>query len=50
VVPCISAELQVEHHGGYPPRDRDRADMANLAQQFGVTLAGRYRDDPPACE
>lgn len=43
VVPCISAELQVEHHRGYEPRDRDRADMANLAERFGLTLPDRYR-------
>ena len=38
VVPCLSAELQLEHHSGYTPRDRDRADMARLASRFSLQL------------
>lgn len=37
-VPCLSAELQLEHHSGYTPRDRDREDMARLAVRFGLEL------------
>jgi len=37
-VPCLSAELQLKHHSGYPPRDRDREDMARLAVCFGLEL------------
>jgi lincosamide nucleotidyltransferase A/C/D/E len=37
-VPCLSAELQLEHHSGYTPRDRDRRDMARLASRFGLDL------------
>lgn len=38
VVPCLSAELQLEHHSGYMPRDRDRKDRARLAVRFGLEL------------
>ena len=37
-VPCLSAELQLDHHGGYTPRDRDRKDMVRLAVRFGLVL------------
>ena len=37
-VPCLSPELQVEHHGGYAPREHDRTDMAHLARRFGLSL------------
>jgi lincosamide nucleotidyltransferase A/C/D/E len=37
-VPCLSAELQLEHHSGYMPRDRDLKDMARLAVRFGLVL------------
>jgi lincosamide nucleotidyltransferase A/C/D/E len=37
-VPCLSAELQLEHHSGYTPRDQDREDMARLAVRFGLEL------------
>jgi lincosamide nucleotidyltransferase A/C/D/E len=35
VVPCISFELQLAHHNGYEPRDRDRQDIALLVSRFG---------------
>jgi lincosamide nucleotidyltransferase A/C/D/E len=41
-VPCLSAELQLEHHSGYTPRDRDRGDMARLASRFGLDLPSSY--------
>ena len=41
-VPCLSAALQLEHHRGYPPRERDRRDMALLARQFGLDLPAPY--------
>ena len=41
-VPCLSAELQLEHHSGYAPRDRDRRDMALLASRFGLELPSPY--------
>lgn len=37
-VPCLTAELQVEHHRGYEPRERDKLDMAALASAFGLEL------------
>lgn len=42
VVPCLSAELQVEHHCGYEPRAQDRHDMAALGAVFGITLPHPY--------
>jgi lincosamide nucleotidyltransferase A/C/D/E len=36
-VPCLSAEQQVYFHQGYEPTDRDRHDMAQLRQAFGIT-------------
>ena len=42
-VPCLSAELQLEHHSGYTPRDRDRQDMARLAVRFGLELPSSLR-------
>ena len=42
LVPCLSAELQLEHHSGYTPRDRDRRDMARLASRFGLDLSSSY--------
>lgn len=38
VVPCLTPELQLAHHLGYPPRDRDRLDVERLAGRFGLTL------------
>ncbi|RKE22609.1 nucleotidyltransferase domain-containing protein [Streptomyces sp. TLI_171] len=35
-VPCLSAEQQVYFHQGYPPTDRDRQDMAQLREAFGI--------------
>jgi lincosamide nucleotidyltransferase A/C/D/E len=40
-VPCLTAVVQVEHHAGYEPRERDRQDMAALAAAFGVDLRHR---------
>lgn len=42
IVPCLSAELQLEHHSGYLPRDRDRSDMIRLAGRFGLDLPSWY--------
>ena len=41
-VPCLTPELQVEHHRGYAPRERDRLDMAALADAFGLALPEPY--------
>ena len=41
-VPCLTAEVQLEHHCGYQPRERDRLDMAALAEAFGLTLPSPY--------
>ncbi|GAA1313970.1 hypothetical protein Psi02_64460 [Planotetraspora silvatica] len=36
-VPCLSAAQQVYFHQGYEPSDRDRHDMAQLRDAFGIT-------------
>lgn len=49
MVPCLTAELQLRHHCGYEPREHDRADMAQLAVRFGLTLPAVYlSSDRPA--
>jgi lincosamide nucleotidyltransferase A/C/D/E len=42
VVPCLTPELQIAHHSGYEPRERDRVDLARLADRFGVALPNGY--------
>ena len=42
VVPCLTPELQMKHHSGYEPRERDRADLGRLADRFGVALPSGY--------
>lgn len=37
-VPCVTAELQVRHHLGFEPSNRDRADMQALASQLEIEL------------
>lgn len=38
LVPCISPGLQLRHHSGYEPTERDRIDMGRLASRFGLEL------------
>lgn len=45
-VPCLTAQLQVAHHSGYPPADRDRADMQLLAARCGVPLPPELAGGP----
>ena len=44
VVRCGTPGLQLTFHERYVPRDHDRADMAALAEQFGLQLPPAYRD------
>jgi lincosamide nucleotidyltransferase A/C/D/E len=37
-VACIGAQLQLEHHLGYPPREVDRHDLHRLAGAFDLPL------------
>jgi lincosamide nucleotidyltransferase A/C/D/E len=37
---CCSVETQVETHLGYEPDADDRADMAHLAERFGISWPG----------
>jgi lincosamide nucleotidyltransferase A/C/D/E len=43
VVRCLPPALQLEHHGGYVPRERDVADIQHLARRFGLALPESYR-------
>ena len=42
VVGCTSARLQVAHHCGYEPGERDRADMTRLAEVYTIALPDPY--------
>jgi len=44
---CLSVETQVRAHASYEPDDGDRADMALLADAFGVELPQQLRTRPP---
>jgi lincosamide nucleotidyltransferase A/C/D/E len=44
LVRCATPSLQLTFHERYVPRDHDRADMAALADQFGLQLPRAYRD------
>ena len=41
-VPCLSADLQVRFHTGYPPPEKDRHDMRVLHDRLGVPLPAPY--------
>jgi lincosamide nucleotidyltransferase A/C/D/E len=41
-VPCLTADLQLEHHRGYEPTDRDVGDMRRLADRFNLVLPEPY--------
>jgi lincosamide nucleotidyltransferase A/C/D/E len=41
-VGCLTAELQVAHHTGYPPDEIDRHDMRLLQTRFHVRLPSTY--------
>jgi lincosamide nucleotidyltransferase A/C/D/E len=43
-VRCGTPSLQLAFHEHYLPRDHDRADMAALAEQFGLQLPPAYHD------
>ena len=43
-VRCGTPSLQLAFHEHYLPRDHDRADMAALAEEFGLPLPPAYRD------
>lgn len=42
LVRCLTAEVQVLHHLGYPPKAKDRHDMELLRDRLGVELAPPY--------
>jgi lincosamide nucleotidyltransferase A/C/D/E len=41
-VRCITPQLQLLHHLGYEPTDRDREDVQSLAEHFGLALPPPY--------
>jgi lincosamide nucleotidyltransferase A/C/D/E len=41
-VGCLTAEVQVAHHSGYPPDEIDRHDMRLLQTRFHVRLPSPY--------
>ena len=43
-VRCGTPSLQLAFHEHYVPRDHDRADIAALAEEFGLSLPPAYRD------
>ena len=45
-VRCLTPELQVRHHLGYPMGATDRHDLALLAGRFGVAVPPGVADEP----
>ena len=41
-VGCLTPDLQVVHHDGYEPTEKDCEDLDRLHQHFGVTLPEQY--------
>jgi lincosamide nucleotidyltransferase A/C/D/E len=41
-VPCLTADLQLEHLRGYEPTDKNFADMVRLAERFNLVLPAPY--------
>jgi lincosamide nucleotidyltransferase A/C/D/E len=41
-VRCLTPELQIRHHLGYPPDSHDRHDLGLLAHHFGLALPPGY--------
>lgn len=49
-VPCLAPWLQLEHHRGYEPRERDRVDVAALAAAFRLAVPPPYKGSPAPTE
>ena len=43
-VPCLTAAQQARFHLGYPPTEKDRRDMALLAERLRMEVPQAYRD------
>ncbi len=41
-VQCLTPELQLRHHLGYPPDENDRHDLRLLAERFALSLPPGY--------
>lgn len=44
-VPCLTPDLQLQHHLGYPWREVDRGDMRRLARRFDLRLPPGFVPD-----
>lgn len=42
-VRCLTPQLQLRHHLGYPPDHNDRHDLRLLAEQFNVSVPPDFR-------
>jgi lincosamide nucleotidyltransferase A/C/D/E len=42
-VDCIGPDVQVLHHLGYEPKDRDREDIARLCDRFTMPMPDEYK-------
>jgi lincosamide nucleotidyltransferase A/C/D/E len=45
-VRCLTPQLQVRHHLGYPLRPTDRHDLGLLAERFGVAVPPAIQPSP----
>ena len=43
-VRCVTVQLQVRHHLGYPPREQDLSDLRALAARFGIAIPPPWRN------
>jgi lincosamide nucleotidyltransferase A/C/D/E len=44
---CITPELQIQHHQGYEPEEKDRQDIRLLLDRFKLPLPPPYGPPPP---
>jgi lincosamide nucleotidyltransferase A/C/D/E len=49
-VGCLTPELQLRHHLGYPPREADRHDVGLLSVRFGLRVPPDLRPAPATGE
>jgi lincosamide nucleotidyltransferase A/C/D/E len=41
-IPCLTPELLLKHHQGYPPKEKDRYNVRLLCERFGLALPRTY--------
>jgi lincosamide nucleotidyltransferase A/C/D/E len=42
-VACVGPQVQIDHHLGYEPTDRDREDIGRLCERFTIPLPDEYK-------